>query len=182
MSVELNAATDNPMVFADEVVPVSSIEELQDISDIEVSDREVQMAMSLVDSLAGSFDPKKFKDTYREEVLALIDRKAAGEEFEAPEAVPERGEVIDLMAALEASVAAAKKATARNVSFPVLARSWRIGVGKTKTLPGPTAMAGRCAPRCGPATRRIRAAWFRWWTVCANASPSVASASSPTAA
>jgi DNA end-binding protein Ku len=122
--VALRAAGDtmmmSTMVFADEVVPVSAIEELHDIGDIEVSDREVQMATSLVDSLSGKFDPKKFRDTYREEVLALIERKAAGEEFEVPEAVPERGEVVDLMAALEASVAAAKKARGRHPSGGVV--------------------------------------------------------------
>ena len=105
------------MVFADEVVPVSSIDELEDIDDIEVSDQEVQMA-EVVGGLARrlDFDPKKYRDNYREQVLDLIDRKAAGEEFETPEAVPERGEVVDLMAALEASVEAAKKARGRHPS------------------------------------------------------------------
>ncbi len=108
------------LVFADEVVPVSSIDELDAIHDIEVSDREVQMATSLVESLTADFDATRFRDTYREEVLALIERKAAGEEFEAPAAVAERGEVVDLMAALEASVAAAKKARGRHPSGGVV--------------------------------------------------------------
>jgi DNA end-binding protein Ku len=135
--VALRAAGDtmmmSTMVFADEVVPVSAIEELHDIGDIEVSDREVQMATSLVDSLSGKFDPKKFRDTYREEVLALIERKAAGEEFEVPEAVPERGEVVDLMAALEASVAAAKKARGRHPSGGVVEKPAKKAAPRRRT-------------------------------------------------
>jgi DNA end-binding protein Ku len=66
------------------------------------------MAKQLIESLSGDFDPSGFRDEYRERVLELIERKAAGETItvEAPE--PERKEVPDLMAALEASIAASK--------------------------------------------------------------------------
>jgi DNA end-binding protein Ku len=65
--------------------------------------REVKMAGALVDSLHDKFDPKAFKDTYRQRVLDLIKRKAKGEEIEIPE--PEEPEESgDLMAALEASL------------------------------------------------------------------------------
>ena len=63
------------------------------------------MARQLVDTLAGEFDPEKYHDEYREEVLALIDRKAAGEDIVAPAAPEEPAKVLDLMAALEASLA-----------------------------------------------------------------------------
>ena len=63
------------------------------------------MARQLVNTLAGEFDPEKYHDEYREEVLALIDRKAAGEEIVAPAAPEEPAKVLDLMAALEASLA-----------------------------------------------------------------------------
>ena len=53
----------------------------------------------------GTFDPEKYHDEYREEVLALIERKAAGEEIVAPAAPEEPAKVLDLMAALEASLA-----------------------------------------------------------------------------
>jgi DNA end-binding protein Ku len=78
------------------------------------SKREVQMATQLIDSLHVKFDPENYEDTYRESVLALIKRKAAGKEIDLVEQEePEHGD--DLMAALEASVGAngAKKGRRR---------------------------------------------------------------------
>ncbi|MFI5047337.1 MAG: Ku protein [Acidimicrobiia bacterium] len=71
----------------------------------EPTEREMEMARQLVSSLSTTFDPDKYHDEYREELLALIDRKAAGEEIIAPAAPEEPAKVIDLMAALEASLA-----------------------------------------------------------------------------
>jgi DNA end-binding protein Ku len=102
------------MVFADEVVPMSAIDELDALGDVEVSDKEVLMAEALVDSLSASFEPNKYRDAYREQVLDLIERKAAGESFETPAAVAAAPAVVDLMAALEASVKAAKAARGRH--------------------------------------------------------------------
>ena len=90
------------MRYADEVLAVDR--ELVD-SQPEPSERELEMARQLVDTLAGEFDPEKYRDEYREEVLALIERKAAGEEIVAPAAPEEPAKVLDLMAALEASLA-----------------------------------------------------------------------------
>ena len=102
------------MAYADEVIDVSGIEELEALQGIEVSDREAKMAEALVDSLSAEFDPSKYRDEYRVQVLDLIDRKAAGEEFEAPVAAKAAPQVVDLMAALEASVRAAKNARKRH--------------------------------------------------------------------
>ena len=102
------------MVYADEVVPMTAIDELADLGDVEVSDKEVLMAEALVESLAADFDPAKYRDEYREQVLDLIERKAAGEQFELPAAVASAPAVVDLMAALEASVKAAKAARSRH--------------------------------------------------------------------
>ena len=96
------------MVFADEVVDVRSIDELDVLDDIDISAKEVKMAEALVESLSADFDPSKYRDEYRESVLDLIERKAAGEEFEMPAVAAEAPKVVDLMAALEASLAAAK--------------------------------------------------------------------------
>ena len=90
------------MRYADEVLAPER--ELVD-SQPEPSERELEMARQLVDTLAGTFDPEKYHDEYREEVLALIERKAAGEEIVAPAAPEEPAKVLDLMAALEASLA-----------------------------------------------------------------------------
>ncbi len=96
------------MNFHDEVVDPDSFDEAPG-EDVEATKREVDMAEQLIESLtAKEFDPEKFHDTYREAVLDLIEKKAEGQEIvlqpaEEPEKVP------DLMAALEASLAAAKK-------------------------------------------------------------------------
>ena len=103
------------MVFADEVVPMSAVDELAELDEVKVSDKEVLMAEALVDSLSSAFEPKKYRDEYREQVLDLIERKAAGEEFELPAAAASSAPaVVDLMAALEASVKAAKSARSRH--------------------------------------------------------------------
>ncbi len=104
------------LAYADEVVDPETIDELEGLDDIEVSSKEVAMAESLVDSLTAAFEPEKYRDQYREQVLDLIEIKASGEEFEVPEAAAEKPKVVDLMAALEASVAAAKDARGRHPS------------------------------------------------------------------
>lgn len=66
------------------------------------------MAEQLVGMMTGEFDPKAYKDEYREALIAMIDAKAAGEEIAEPAAPVAK--LTDLVAALEASVAAAKAA------------------------------------------------------------------------
>ena len=102
------------MVFADEVVKIDNIDELEVLDEVDVSDREVKMAEALVASLSADFEPDKYRDEYRQQVLDLIERKAAGEEFEVTEVAAAAPKVVDLMAALEASVKAAKEARGRH--------------------------------------------------------------------
>ena len=96
------------MLFGDEVLKPDRLDELDAVSEAEASDRELSMARQLIDSLSSDFEPSKYRDEYRDRVLDLIERKAAGEEIavqpeaEEPEAAP------DLMAALEASLAAVR--------------------------------------------------------------------------
>ena len=104
------------LAYADEVVDPATIEELQGLDEIDVSSKEVAMAESLVDSLSSAFEPEKYRDEYREQVLDLIQIKASGEEFTLPEEAIEKPNVVDLMAALEASVKAAKQARGRHPS------------------------------------------------------------------
>jgi DNA end-binding protein Ku len=102
--------TMSTMNFADEVVSPDSIDEIASEEDgkAKATKRELDMAEQLIDSLTSDFDPGKYHDTYRERVLDLVERKAAGEEIAiAPEA-PEPAPVPDLMAALEASLQDAK--------------------------------------------------------------------------
>ena len=71
------------MRFADEVVPPSELDDVLPSGKPKVAKREVQMAEQLIDSLTRSFDPTAYRDEYREELLAMIERKAAGEEIVA---------------------------------------------------------------------------------------------------
>ncbi|WP_040496586.1 non-homologous end joining protein Ku [Ilumatobacter nonamiensis] len=97
------------LAYADEVVDPLDIEEIAGLDDVEVSDKEVLMAESLVESLSADFEPEKYHDEYREQVMALIEMRADGEEITTPKvAEDDAPKVIDIMAALEASVAAAK--------------------------------------------------------------------------
>jgi DNA end-binding protein Ku len=96
------------MLFADEVVAPESLDELSTDGELQTTDRELAMARQLIESLSSQFEPEKYRDEYRERVLDLIERKAQGETvvIEAPAEEPQK--VPDLMAALEASIAAAK--------------------------------------------------------------------------
>ena len=93
------------MLFADEVVDPERIDELHEAEEVTTTDKELQIAKQLVESLAGPFEPEKYKDSYRDEVLSLIERKAAGEEIAVQPAVEEEPAAVpDLMAALQASL------------------------------------------------------------------------------
>ena len=69
------------MLFGDEVLTPDRIDELDAVADAEASDRELAMAQQLIGSLSADFDPARFHDEYRERVLELIEKKAAGEEI-----------------------------------------------------------------------------------------------------
>jgi DNA end-binding protein Ku len=99
------------MRYADEVLPADEVVPLpDDIAD--PSKRELEMARQLVTALSGEFDPEKYHDEYREQRVELIERKAAGEEIVAEPQVEEHAKVLDLMAALEQSLARAGHASA----------------------------------------------------------------------
>jgi DNA end-binding protein Ku len=97
------------MRFADEVVSPGEISEVLG-EDVEApKKKELDMAKALIDSLTAEFDAGQYKDEYREEVLALIERKAKGESIVTTETeAPKPTKAPDLMAALEESLAAVK--------------------------------------------------------------------------
>jgi len=116
------------MIFADEVVDPKRIDDLPE--DVDINQRELDIAEQLVESLAGPFEPEKYTDEYRNQVLEMIERKAAGEEIAVQPQVEEEAPVPDLMAALKASLdavrgesapakkPAAKKAPAKKAAAP----------------------------------------------------------------
>jgi len=92
------------MRYVDEIInPEGIVPE----ADAEPTEREVEMARQLVEALSADFEPSKYHDEYREQLMSIIERKAAGEEVVAEPMVEEHGTVVDLMAALEASLARA---------------------------------------------------------------------------
>jgi len=103
-----NVLTMETMLFADEVVAPEELDDLPEGKELKASDRELTMAQQLIDSLSSDFEPGKYRDEYREKVLELIERKASGEEIAVQPEAPEPKKVPDLMAALEASLAAVK--------------------------------------------------------------------------
>jgi len=109
----------NTMHYADEVNDLSTLESFEALGEVDVKDAELAMAQQLIDSLTEEFDAEVYRDTYRESVLEMIERKADGQE--AVPAAAEQDEeavVIDIMAALEASVAATKKDMAEIKAAP----------------------------------------------------------------
>jgi len=102
------------MRFGEEVLPVEQLEE--QVEHVKVDDRELKMAQQLIDSLTTEFKPSAYHDEYKKRVMELVEAKAAGEEVVTQPPVEEhRGKVINLMAALEASLAEAKgKAQPKN--------------------------------------------------------------------
>lgn len=78
-------------------------------ADVTVSDAEVTMAQSFIDALSGAFDPREYHDAYREALETLVHSKAEGIPLAAAPEAPEPAEVVDLVAALRASVEAAKR-------------------------------------------------------------------------
>ena len=95
------------MYYADEVRKPERVN-----GRVRVQKAEVDMAKSLVENLSDDFDPKKYDDTYRKELLALIRKKAKGAKLPEPQE-EEGAEVVDLMAALRESVAETKKGRKR---------------------------------------------------------------------
>jgi len=94
-------------------------DEVRNVADLDIPDdgldfkkTELEMARQLVDALTGDFDASRYKDEYREALLQVIDSKVAGQPVEAPEPKPATSKLTDLMAVLEASVAAARSEAA----------------------------------------------------------------------
>ena len=131
--------------------------------DFDFKPAELAMARQLVESMTGDFDPAQYKDEYREALEKIIEAKVEGKETVEIEEPEESGKLIDLMAALEASVSAAKAARAAGSEEPVSvaeAREAKAKAAKAATAkaeaagrPQPAAKSAGAAPptRRGPA-------------------------------
>ena len=141
------------MRYADEIRGAEEIEELEAVAAAELSDKEVAMAEQLIASLEATFDPARFEDHYREKVLELVSRKESGEEgvVEAPE--PADGDrVIDLMAALRASVEGAKSARRRHPT----GETTEDEAEEADEAPAPKARAKKASAKKAPAKKTAK--------------------------
>jgi DNA end-binding protein Ku len=99
----------NTLNWPDEIRSVEGLKGLE--GDVKINPKELEMAKALIESLADTFDPSRYKDEYKEAVMRVVQAKIDGEVIEAPQ-VPQTAKVMDLMEALRASVEAAKKTRA----------------------------------------------------------------------
>ena len=83
-----------------------------DLAALGVTDAESALAAQLVATIETDWDPTRYKDTYHDDLLALITRKAEGETIVAPEPAAPTAEVVDIMDLLKRSVEEARKAKA----------------------------------------------------------------------
>jgi DNA end-binding protein Ku len=122
------------MRFADEVVPPSELDDVLPQKKPKAAKLEQEMAEQLIDSLSTEFEPAGYRDEYREQLLALIERKAEGKEIVASEAeAPKATKAPDLMAALEESIAAVKdKKPARKAARKAPAKKPKATKSKAK--------------------------------------------------
>ena len=127
--------------------------------EVEVRPQELAMAASLIETLSGDFDAGAYTDSYREALQAVIDAKVEGREVVQPEgAQPTSGTVVDLMAALRASVEAAKKA--QGAADEARSAPAKKAAKKTpaKRTSDPEAGKGATASKSSPAAARKAAA------------------------
>jgi DNA end-binding protein Ku len=134
------------MRFADEVVPPSELEDVLPSDPPKPAKQEVEMAERLIESLSREFDPAAYRDEYREQLLALIERKAEGKDVvEAPAAEEPRATAApDLMSALEESVAAAQSKRAKGKA------KTKGGAKKRRAAPKKASARGRSKPKAKP--------------------------------
>ena len=121
--------------------------------DFDFKPAELAMAKQLVESMTGAFDPSQYKDEYREALQQIIDAKIDGQETVEVEAPEEGGKLIDLMAALEASVNAAKKARDEGAEKPV-----SVAEAREKKAARGASAAKAAAAKKAPAKSRSKAA------------------------
>jgi DNA end-binding protein Ku len=91
------------------VLDPERLDEIADVAEVKTTKRELEIAEQLVESLAGGFEPDKYRDSYREQVLAMIERKAQGKKIAVQPEPEELSEPApDLMGALKASLEAVR--------------------------------------------------------------------------
>ena len=100
----------NTLRYADEMRDLQELKVPKDLQAAKVTEKEMDMAERLVDDMALEWDPTDYHDTYREDLLKMIEEKASGKAKPLPKAkAPRKADVIDFAKLLEKSLGAAKK-------------------------------------------------------------------------
>jgi DNA end-binding protein Ku len=133
------------MIFADEVLSPERLDEVVEAEDVKTTKRELDIAKQLVESLAGDFEPDRYSDEYRKQVLDMIERKAQGEEIAVqPVAEDITAPAPDLMGALKASLEAVRARERQDgKQKPASAKA------KTKPTPAKKAAAKKAPAKAG---------------------------------
>ncbi len=130
-------------------------DEIRSLGEIDVPDEDVEvkkgerlMAEQLIAAMTGEFDPASYRDEYRDALMAIIESKVEGREISIEAPAEETGKLVDLMAALEASVNAAKAARTASGAEPVSvadAKARKAAAAKAPTKATAKAAKGRRA-------------------------------------
>jgi DNA end-binding protein Ku len=127
--------------------------------DVQVRPQELAMAQSLIESMSADFDPGQYHDDYREALQQVIDAKVEGREVvEQPVQEEDTGSVVDLMAALRASVAAAKKGRGEAEPAPAKAPAKKAAAGKAPAAKAPAKTPAKTAAKKAPAKKAAKKA------------------------
>ncbi len=156
---EADALALHTMYFADEVRSPERDLELPEAD--EVSDRELSMAQLLIDSMESDWDPARYHDTHREKVEALIEEKRQGHEIVIQAVDEAPAKVVDLMEALNASIAAAARSgggkaekSARTTKRAPAAKRAATARRAAPAKKAPAAKSTKQPARAKPAARR----------------------------
>jgi DNA end-binding protein Ku len=142
------------MIFADEVQPPESIEEIAEVKEIKTTKRELEIAKQLVESLAGDFQPERYTDSYREQILDMIERKAQGEQIAVqPEPEDLTAPAPDLMGALKASLEAVRAREDEDGAKPKAAKR-KAAAKKTPAKAAAGKSAGKKGSGSGSGSKR----------------------------
>ncbi len=139
-------ATDDLLVlstmhYADEVADPSDLDAPDVLSDVEVSDREVEMAEQLIESQVTSFDPTAYEDTYQQRVVEFLEAKASGETVDLRPPERDTGGVVDLMSALEQSLERSTRGQGGDQDLESLSKDELYDLAQERDLPGRSSMS-----------------------------------------
>jgi DNA end-binding protein Ku len=101
----------NTLRYENELRPTKGLEVPKDLKDAKVQPNEMKMAERLIDDMTMPWDPSQYHDTYRDDVLKMIEEKAAGHTRKMPKARAPKAEIVDFAKLLERSLSQRKRGT-----------------------------------------------------------------------